>query len=114
MFWDTPTWSTACRLDAGSAGIDVTHGAATSLGTTVISPGTTYHIWVEWTKGTGSNGTMKLFISANGVKPAQPEASLSAGTGGATENIYIGPLSAGPNVIIDRLLVDDVEIGGNP
>ena len=57
---------------------------------------------------------MKLFISTSGVKPASPEATIVNGTGGPTERIYLGPTAFGPNVIFDRILVDDVTIGSNP
>ena len=69
---------------------------------------------MEWTKGTGSNGTMKLFVSTTGTKPAAPEASITGGTGLATQRMYLGPTSTGPNVIFDRILVDDVPILSNP
>ena len=54
---------------------------------------------------------MKLFMSTTGVKPASPEANITTGNGGATARMYMGPTSAGPNAIFDRVLVDDVPIG---
>src|SRR5262249_14418643 len=36
------------------------------------------------------------------------------GNGGAPARLYLGPTSAGPNVVFDRIFVDDVPIGSNP
>jgi len=114
IYWDDPDWNIVAGLYADDNRLEVDHGSAYAVGTTTIVANTTYHLWVEWTKGTGNNGTMKLFISTTGVKPATPEANITAGNGGATQRIYIGPTSSGPNVIFDRILVDDVPIGSNP
>ena len=86
------------------------HGSVPALGTTALSTNTTYHVWVDWTKGTGTNGTMKVFVSTTGTKPAVAEASLTTGNGGATQNLHLGPTGTGPNLIFDRLLIDDVPI----
>ena len=57
---------------------------------------------------------MKLFISTTGTKPTSAEATITTGNGAATQRIYVGPTGTGPNVIFDRLLVDDVPILSNP
>ena len=114
IYWDDPNWSIVAELYADQNRMVLTHGSANAFGTTTIVANTTYHVWVEWTKGSGNDGTMKLFISTSGVKPASPEATIVNGTGGPTERIYLGPTAFGPNVIFDRILVDDVPIGSNP
>jgi hypothetical protein len=116
-------------LDAGSSSItrvvtdgfpnrlSIVHGGASLTGTTVIAPNTTYHVWVEWTRGTGSDGTMRLFISTTGVKPGSPEATITTGTGiGTITKFDIGPFDAAAttDVIYDRVLLDDEPIGSNP
>ncbi len=111
MYWDDAGWDTAATVWTDGSRLHVTHGTASVIGTTPLSPNTTYHVWVEWTKGTGTNGTMKVFLATTGgTKPAVAEASLTTGTGGATERLYVGPTGAGPNLIFDRLLIDDVAI----
>jgi len=112
--WDNVGWSTIASLWADDNRISINHGSVSANGTTSIAPNTTYHVWVEWTGGSGNNGTMKLYVSTDGIKPGIPEASITTGTGGATERMYMGPFAAGPNVIFDRILVDDVPIGSNP
>ena len=114
IYWDDAAWGTAAGLFAFDNRLELGHGNVFSMGTTQIALDTTYHIWVEWTKGTGANGTMKLFVSTTGVKPATPEASLTTGNGAAVQRIYFGPTGTGPNVVFDQLLVDDVPIGSNP
>ena len=114
IYWDNASYGTAASIYADDNRIQIAHGNSASTGTTAIAANVTYHVWVEWTKGTGANGTMKLFISSNGVKPATPEANVTNGNGAATQRIYVGPTATGPNVIFDRLLIDDVPIGSNP
>src|SRR5882672_9137914 len=95
----------------------IVHGGATAIGTTVLDTNITYHVWVEWTRGTGNNGTMKLFVSTNGVKPGTPEAVITSGTGtNAFAKFDIGPFDAASttDVIYDRILLDDEPIGSNP
>jgi hypothetical protein len=114
VYWDDANWGTAASLWTDGSKLHVTHGPAFADGTLTLSTNTTYHIWVDWTKGTGTNGTMKVFVATTGTKPAVADASLTTGTGGATQNLYLGPTGTGPNLIFDRLLIDDVSIGSNP
>ncbi len=94
--------------------IQVIHGGVSSTGSTVISDNTTYHLWVEWTRGTGTDGTMKIFLSTTGIKPATPEASLSNGAGGALAFFDIGPFGNGADVVYDNVILSDSPIGNNP
>jgi hypothetical protein len=114
IYWDDANYSIVAGIYADDNRIEADHGSAYGYGTTTISANTTYHVWAEWAKGTGNNGTMKIFMSTTGTKPATPEVNLTTGTGGAPARIYIGPTSSGANAIFDRLLVDDVPIGSNP
>ncbi len=93
--------------------IQITHGDGPNTfayGTTVLAVNQTYHVWIEWTKGTGNNGTMKLFVSETGTKPAA-QASITTGNGGATGTIFVGPTAAGPDVIYDRLRISASPFG---
>jgi hypothetical protein len=114
IYWDDPNYNIVIGLYADNSRAEIMHGSAGAFGTTTLASGTTYHFWLEWTQGTGANGTLKLFISTTGVKPASPEASITTGNGVAPARMYLGPTSTGPNVIFDRVLVDDVPILSNP
>jgi glucose/arabinose dehydrogenase len=114
IYWDDSNYNIVLGLYADSSRAEIQHGSASQFGTTALKSGVTYHMWVEWTKGTGANGTFKLFVSTNGIKPTVADASVSNGNGGAPARIYIGPTSSGPNAIFDRVFVDDVPIGNNP
>jgi hypothetical protein len=115
VLWTDPDWNLAIEMYCNNAGGPMTlcHGGVCATGTTALNTGTTYHFWVEWTQGTGANGTLKLFVSTTGTKPASPEVNITTGSGGAMSQILFGLQSSG-NVILDRLLVDDVPIGSNP
>src|SRR5439155_21742547 len=111
IYWDDPGWNIVAGLYANHTRIELNHGSSKAYGTSTIVANTTYHVWIEWTKGSGTNGTMKLFLATTGAKPSAPEATITTGNGGATQRIYIGPTSSGPDVIFDHILVDDVPIG---
>ena len=52
-------------------------GVFSSYTTTAINNGD--HIWMDWANGTGSNGTVSMYVSANGIKPATPYATITTG-----------------------------------
>jgi hypothetical protein len=114
VLWEDASWNSPAGLFADDNKISISHGTVAVLGTTSIATNSTYHVWVEWTKGTGTNGTMKLFVSTTGTKPSTPEASITNGNGAATARMYLGAFSTGPNIVFDKILIDDVEIGSNP
>ena len=114
VYLDDASWGNAASVWTDGSRLHVRHGSVSAVGTMPLSPNTTYHVWVDWTKGTGTNGTMKVFVATTGTKPAVADASLTTGTGAATQRLYLGPTGAGPNLIFDRLLIDDVAIGSNP
>lgn len=119
IYWQAPLPSyitvADVRIPDGGSQIQILHGGAFANGMTVLAVNQTYHVWVEWTKGNGNNGTMKLFVSTSttGTKPAMPEASITSGNGGATGTIFVGPAFAGPDVIYDRLQIGALPLGNN-
>ena len=114
IYLETSGYGAAGSLFADDNVLQINHGSASAVGTTVIETNTTYHIWVEWSRGTGANGTMNLYISKTVIKPGVPEASITLGDGGAVERIYFGSFSSGFDVVIDSLFIDDEPIGSNP
>lgn len=57
----------------GNAGCDTAAGA--------IAANTPIHLWVDRTRGTGSNGTLALYVSSTRTKPGSAACSLSNGDG---------------------------------
>jgi hypothetical protein len=108
--WDDGAWNVMASLYTENNVLRIAHGGTGVNGTTVINPNTTYHVWMEWTRGAGNNGTMKLYVSPTGAKPTTPDASITTGNGGLVRRMVLGALGGG-NVVMDRLLVDDVPIG---
>lgn len=56
------------------------HGGSSSTGTDDVIVGSACYFWLEWSKSTGSDGVVNLYISTNTTKPGSPAASLSNGT----------------------------------
>ena len=52
VFWDDASWGTAASVWTDGGQLHVAHGSASAMGTMALSTNTTYHVWVDWTKGT--------------------------------------------------------------
>ncbi len=113
MDWRDANLNTVAEFYMNGGTCNLSHGSVDANSSTTFATGTTYDLWIEWTKGTGSNGTLKLFVATNGTKPASPQVNITTGNGGATSLFTLGPESSG-SAIFDRILVDDVAIGSNP
>ena len=117
--WEDAGFATMASLYGDNRRLMIRHGTTSpifSLGPTVIETNTTYHCWLDWSRSTtGSNGTMALYLSTSGFKPAAPEAVITNGTATSpTYQYYIGPTSLGSDVFFDEVLVADATIGNNP
>ncbi len=79
------------------------------------SIGTSYNVWCDWTGGTGSNGTMYLYVApiATTAKPGSPTASIT--TGNASSNTTGGLadiIGQGVTVKFDQWM-DSTSVMGN-
>jgi hypothetical protein len=82
----------------------------TSTSCGAMSTGTTYYIWLDGAKGTGSNGTANAYISTTATKPGSPTCSVTTGT--ATTDIASAGLFAYSSAYVaDQVLVDSATIG---
>jgi hypothetical protein len=115
-YFETADYSPAASLltDFSADRLLLSHGASSASGATDLQANVTYHVWMEWTLGTGGNGTLKLFLSTDVIKPVLPEASVTTGTGEPIERLYIGSIDPVPDVIVDSILIADEPIGDNP
>jgi len=116
FYWETAGYGAAGSLliDYSAPRLLITHGGSSAVGTTALQPNVTYHVWVEWIQGTGSDGTMKVFLSGSPSKPASPEAILTNGAGGPVERMYVGSLNNASDMIADSIFIAKSPIGSNP
>jgi hypothetical protein len=77
---------------------------------------TTYHFWLHWAKGSGSNGTMSLYMSTTAPKPGSPVTNLNITTGAATTDATQLRLGSGTvTFLLDNVVYDPTTvIGSNP
>jgi hypothetical protein len=103
-------------FQVNTAGLKPSFGGAQT--TDGFAANTTYDVWLHYRKGTGSNGIVDIGFSTNGTKP-------TSGTRFAQSTTYTGVNNAGRlflgtsahtnfDVIIDKIRVDNSEIGSNP
>ena len=84
-----------------------------------MSTGTTYHVWIRYVAGTGSNAFASAEFSSTGTRAGSGTKYASISTGNATTDankIRFGPASSVTNsdIVIDRVLVLNGSIGSNP
>jgi hypothetical protein len=88
----------------------------TTAYSTAITQGTTYHVWGDYTKGTGANAVCHLYTATTSTKPGSAGITITTGTstGQAT---YVGMMEDGNNTavtIFDKIRVSTSAIGSNP
>jgi hypothetical protein len=86
-------------------------------GSASLSADTTYHVWFERIKGTGSNEIIRLYFSTDGIKPGSPEANKTNGTGtGQVNKFTAGTWGAGGgNMYFDKIRISrTTPFGSNP
>jgi hypothetical protein len=102
----------------GTFYVQATGGSAVqTVGT--LSVNTTYRIWLEYTKGTGSDALAKVYFSTDNTKPASGNNVAQSTNGTVTENADSFYLLAtkdgtGQKHYFDEVRVDDVAIGSDP
>jgi hypothetical protein len=85
----------------------------------VITNGTTYYIWTEYAAGSGSNGTINLWVSTTTTKPGNPQFSVTTSKSTASAATIHLNSSNGTQWIEDGVLVCSIAkcptgIGSNP
>lgn len=61
--------------------IGVLHGTTATNGTYVMGQGTNYWVWFNFSKGTGTNGVLKVWVNDSDSRPGTPDVDLSSGDG---------------------------------
>lgn len=56
-----------------------------------VSADTTYHVWLEYEKGTGANAQIRLYVSTDGTKPGSADAEITnSGMTVQANRFYVG------------------------
>lgn len=104
-----------CRILMSDAGALTLYHGTDSAGTTATSINTTYHIWLDYAKGTGSNGVATMYVGTTVTKPA---ASQEVTAGSATADavkLRLQILQGSPTATIwDQVYVKTTDIGNVP
>lgn len=81
---------------------------------TTWTEGTTYHVWGDYTKGTGANGICHAFIATTSTKPGSANITVTNSdlTGQASRVSLSNTTSSVYE--IDKIRIDDVDIGSTP
>ncbi len=77
------------KITVGSGGFwSITNGTVVVDTASTFAVGTAYNVWCDWTAGTGTNGTMYLYVApvATTTKPGSPIASITSGN--ANSSVY--------------------------
>lgn len=97
-----------------STAFRLTHGTVNSSVGGSYSVGTTYHLWLHYVKSTASNGVLDAFVSTTATKPGAATLSISNGDATANADRLFLISGAAADHVIDKIRVDDVEIGSSP
>jgi hypothetical protein len=101
------------KLETNNAGrIRMVHGSVVVDPGITLSTSTLYYVWIEYTKGTGSNGTLNGYYSTTTTKPGSPTWSITTGTSTADAAKLQFHIANGPaEYLIDQIIVDSSSIG---
>jgi len=90
-----------------------THGSTISTSGAVITLGTTYHLWIDYTPGDGVDGILVVSIAeytGSEVKPGSPIINIQTGTSQTTATyceLGTGNTIATGNVVFDNLKLEN-------
>lgn len=92
----------------------VYHGTAFGQTTATFAAGAWTYFWIEYTAGSGANGTLAAYFSTTTTKPGSPDFTITTGSATLGMNQFYIRLDSAMDYNLDRLLVDDVTIGSAP
>lgn len=107
-----------CSMQITSAGllrVAMTGGNSVTT-VSAMSAGTTYHVWIHYTAGSGANAFGSVAFSTDGTKPTSGNAYTQKTDSTATassDNIRLRSDGA-IQLFMDKVRVDDANIGDNP
>jgi hypothetical protein len=96
--------------------VECYHGTATTNGGAVLED-TWYHIWWEYTAGSGADGTLVVYISTDPAVKGAADCNIANGNSAITvQKLYMRGFrdATGTGNYYDKIRVDDVTIGASP
>lgn len=114
LFWRNSSVNTVAEMYMNNGSVELIHGHVIHTSASIFTTNITYDVWIEWTKGSGADGTMKLFVATDGNKPPTPQLEITDGNGGEISRFELGPEGFGGNIIFDHLLYAENPIGSSP
>jgi hypothetical protein len=107
----------AAQLNAsGTVRVSVGNNSLSTVST--MSAGTTYHVWVHYIAGSGSNAFGSIAFSTDGTKPTSGNPYTEITTGTSTlggDNLRLTATATNGGIfIMDKVRADDATIGDNP
>ncbi len=127
MVWESTVWVLAHLQNSDSdmaylyrktaTVMEIVCGGATAEATFSTSSGIPYFCWLHYTKGTGANALLDVYLATTSTRPGSPTASITTGTSTNDVNMIrfnSHSTTTGTEFLLDRVLVDDAAIGNNP
>lgn len=107
--------TTLLKLGANQSNVMTLGYGATAAGGVDVAytMGTTYHIWLHYTKGTGSNAQLELFRSTDGIKGTRIAYNGNAPGTTDVNSFRLGMVTNG-TAIFNKLRISATSIGDNP
>lgn len=99
------TNATISQLQISSTQLRGKHGTTNGTYSGTVGTGTTYHIWYEYEKGTGSDGVCRVYLSTDGTKTLIDTVSTGTATTDPDEFILLFT-GATSDVVLDYLITD--------
>lgn len=78
---------------------------ASSGGSCSISPDTTYYVWLDAIKGTGSNAVARMYVGTTRTKPETPCASLTNGSLSTNMDSVTFLANHNGDLLIDQVMI---------
>ena len=110
---DTIVAGCAFRSDGSVRAINGTSTLDSAGG--LVSPATTYCVWLHYTKGTGANGVTDVYVSNTSTIPGSPTISVTSGDASTDASKFrMFANSFGVVAVYDKVRVSTSAIGSNP
>jgi len=87
----------------------VTNGAAGA----VLTLDQVYHVWIDYTPGSGNNGITRVYMSTDGIKPGVVYSEVTDGNATATTSLRFNIQNSNNTVRLDDFRVAHVVLGSS-